>query len=119
MKTIAILYYIKSAEEKVVDSVYATKALADGERLKKNAPGWYIVEEVELITKPTQDNTPTEVERELLSLAADGMTSKETARKLNRAEATIKFQKTALMRKIGAKTITQAVAISIRNGWIK
>ncbi len=61
---------------------------------------------------------PTKRELEVLSWAAQGVSSKEMAHRSNCTTSTIKSHFTGLLRKLNAKDRTQALFIAIRQGWI-
>lgn len=52
--------------------------------------------------------------RDVLEGAANGETAKETARRRVVSEATVRAQRRELLRRIGARRITEAVAIAGR-----
>jgi DNA-binding NarL/FixJ family response regulator len=55
-------------------------------------------------------------EREVLKLIAEGQLTKQIARELGISERTVKFHTTALLRKLGADTRAQAVAVAAQRG---
>ena len=58
--------------------------------------------------------SPREVE--VLRMVAEGMTTQEIASHLSRTEVTVKWHVTNAMRKLGAASRAEAVAIAIRHG---
>jgi two-component system nitrate/nitrite response regulator NarL len=58
-------------------------------------------------------------EREILERVASGETTKEAARDLDVSEVTVKFHVSNAMRKLGAHSRAEAVAIAMTNGDIK
>jgi len=58
-------------------------------------------------------------EHQVLSLAAQGMTNKEIAYRLGISERTIQFHMNSIFNKSGTDSRTEAVALALRNGWIK
>ena len=58
----------------------------------------------------------TDREIEILRLVAKGMTTQEIAVQLHRAEVTVKWHIRNAMRKLGAVSRTEAVALAIRRG---
>jgi DNA-binding NarL/FixJ family response regulator len=57
-------------------------------------------------------------EREVLSLIAEGLSTREVARRMCYSERTIKNILQELTTRIGLRNRTQAVAWALRNGWI-
>jgi DNA-binding NarL/FixJ family response regulator len=57
-------------------------------------------------------------EREVLALIADGLSTREVARRLCWSERTIKNVLWDLTTRVGLRNRTQAVAWAVRNGWI-
>jgi len=57
-------------------------------------------------------------QRQVLTLAADGMTKDEIGRTLFIMEATVRRHMTDLREKLGARNTAHAVAIAVRRGWI-
>jgi len=60
--------------------------------------------------------TPRELE--VLGLIADGLSSKEIARRLGISEHTVKFHVNTIMSKLGARSRTEAVVVAARLGLI-
>ena len=58
-------------------------------------------------------------EREVLRLIAEGLTGKQIARALGISERTVTFHTTALLRKLGADTRAQAVALAAQRGLLE
>lgn len=56
---------------------------------------------------------------EILECAARGLTSSETGKELFVATQTVKFHRTAIIKKLCAKNITQAVAVGYERGILK
>lgn len=63
--------------------------------------------------------TLTKRQREILQLVADGETMREIALELGIAHQTTKNHMVVVLRKLGAMSSAQAVAVAIREGWIK
>jgi DNA-binding NarL/FixJ family response regulator len=60
----------------------------------------------------------TEAELAVLECAADGLTVDETAAERDRASETVKSQRRLILAKLGARSMTHAVAIALREGLI-
>jgi DNA-binding NarL/FixJ family response regulator len=58
-------------------------------------------------------------EREVLGLAAGGLSNKQIARSLGITERTVKFHVTSIFNKLGAENRAQAVAMAIQQGLVK
>ena len=63
-------------------------------------------------------STLTSRELDILLLGAEGLSNEETGKRLFLTNQTIKFHRTNLFRKLGAKNIAHAVAIGFRTGLI-
>jgi DNA-binding NarL/FixJ family response regulator len=61
---------------------------------------------------------PTAREMQVLTCASEGKTNRKIANYLGISEQTIKTHMSNVMRKLNASDRTQAVVLSIRNGWI-
>ncbi len=57
-------------------------------------------------------------EREVLTLAADGLTNKEIAYRLGISERTVQFHINSIFNKTTTNSRTEAVALALRNSWI-
>ncbi len=57
-------------------------------------------------------------ERQVLGLAAQGLTNKEIAFRLGVSERTVQFHMNSLFNKTGTQSRTEVVALALRNGWI-
>ena len=57
-------------------------------------------------------------ERDVLALVAEGLSTREIARRLCYSERTIKNILQELTTRVGLRNRTQAVAWALRNGWI-
>lgn len=62
---------------------------------------------------------PTPREQEIAQLIADGLQTAEIAAKLGRSEHTVRTHRTSMMRRMGAHTAGQLIAIGFRSGWLK
>jgi DNA-binding NarL/FixJ family response regulator len=62
--------------------------------------------------------TPTPRERDVLELAALGLTNRAIAARLGLSEHTVKFHLASVYGKLGARGRTQAVRRALRRGWI-
>lgn len=58
-------------------------------------------------------------EHEVLCLAAEGLTNKEIAYRLGISERTVQFHINSIFNKTTSSSRTEAVAIALRNRWIK
>jgi serine/threonine-protein kinase len=58
-------------------------------------------------------------EFEVLALAAQGLTNKEIAYRLGLSERTVQFHMNSVFNKSGTNSRTEAVALALRNGWLK
>jgi DNA-binding CsgD family transcriptional regulator len=61
----------------------------------------------------------TDVEREILVDAAAGLTMSESAAKRDKGIETVKSQRRHILTKLGARNITHAVSIAVRDGLIE
>jgi len=57
-------------------------------------------------------------ERQVLGLAAEGLTNKEIAYRLGLSERTIQFHMNSIFNKTTTQSRTQAVALALRSGWL-
>ncbi|MCB9134854.1 MAG: response regulator transcription factor [Anaerolineales bacterium] len=57
-------------------------------------------------------------EYEVLTLAAQGLTNKEIAYRLNLSERTVQFHLNGVFNKTGTNSRTEAVALALRNRWL-
>ena len=57
-------------------------------------------------------------ERQVIGHISHGLTTKEIAAALGVAEPTVKFHVTNLLRKLGAKSRSEAIAIALTRGWM-
>jgi DNA-binding NarL/FixJ family response regulator len=62
--------------------------------------------------------SPTARERDVLALAALGLTNRSIAERLGISDHTVKFHLASAYAKLGARSRTQAVRRAIRRGWI-
>lgn len=69
--------------------------------------------------KSTLDNPLTVREKDCLCWAADGKTAFQIASKLYISESTVKFHFKNIMKKLGARNTSQALAIAILKGFIR
>lgn len=58
-------------------------------------------------------------EREVLQLAANDRSAQATAEELGIAVWTVRSHRDNVLRSLGCHTTTGAVAIAMRNGWVK
>ena len=66
----------------------------------------------------TSDHPFSPREREVLTLAAEGLTNKEIAYRLGISERTVQFHINSIFNKTTTNSRTEAVALALRNGWI-
>ncbi len=71
-----------------------------------------------LVDPPELRTALTERERDVLSLMADGLSTREVARRMAYSERTIKNILQDLTTRLHLRNRTQAVAYALRNGWI-
>jgi DNA-binding NarL/FixJ family response regulator len=71
---------------------------------------------IELSPPPNHHLSPREME--VLSLAARGLTNKEIAYRLGISDRTVQFHMNSIFNKTGTNSRTEAVALSMRNGWL-
>ena len=62
---------------------------------------------------------PPAIELKVLRLAAEGASSEETARRLRKASETVKSQRRAIIAKLRARNIINAVAIGYQRGLLR
>ena len=55
-------------------------------------------------------------EQEVLQLAAEGLSIRETAGRLHLSPQTVKFHRTSVIQKMGVRNITHAVALAYQHG---
>ena len=58
-------------------------------------------------------------ERQVLELAALGLTNKEIAYRLGISERTVQFHLNSVFNKTGTSSRTEAVSLAMQNGWIQ
>jgi NarL family two-component system response regulator YdfI len=58
-------------------------------------------------------------EHEVLTLTAEGLTNKEIAYRLGISDRTVQFHINSIFNKTTTNSRTEAVALALRNGWIK
>ena len=68
---------------------------------------------------PPSDHPFSPRELEVLELAAQGLTNKEIAYRLGISERTVQFHINSIFNKTTTSSRTEAVALALRNGWIK
>lgn len=65
------------------------------------------------------DESLTEIRENILRLSANGLTIKEISENLNLSEAAIKYHRTIICQKLSAANIVQAIARSIKMGYLR
>ena len=68
--------------------------------------------------RPAHSLMPTPRQLEVARLISEGYTDPEISRWLHITEATAKTHTSALLRRCGARTRAQAVAVCIHEGWL-
>lgn len=71
-----------------------------------------------LVRLPVPWERPTPRQLEVLALTAEGMTVPEIAVRMKITEETVKTMRKGFLRRTGAKTSAQAVAMAFREAWI-
>ena len=69
--------------------------------------------------KLSENDPLTDIEKQILTYASRGYSSREIAENMDQNENTIKTHFRAIMKKLNAKDRTNAVVIAIREGWIE
>jgi RNA polymerase sigma factor (sigma-70 family) len=69
--------------------------------------------------EPTEERPLTAKELKVLRLAAEGASSDETAKRLQKARETVKSQRRAIIAKLRARNIINAVAIAYQRGLLR
>lgn len=67
---------------------------------------------------PTETNSLTPRESEVLELLAEGLSNRQIAARLGISDHTAKFHVNAILNKLGAETRTEAVVLAARSGWL-
>ena len=99
------------------DLVSAVHRVARGESLIDPAVTAQLVER---IRNPHHDRDPrlaalTELERTILDLVAEGLTNRQIAVRVNRAEKTVKNYMSSILMKLGMTRRTEAAVFSVRS----
>ena len=68
--------------------------------------------------QPTQDHPFSPREREVLTLAAQGLTNKEIAYRLGISDRTVQFHMNSVFNKTGTFSRTEAATLALQRGWI-
>ncbi|HNB54071.1 MAG TPA: response regulator transcription factor [Anaerolineales bacterium] len=68
--------------------------------------------------QPTTKHPLSPREHEVLTLAAQGLTNKEIAYRLNLSERTVQFHLNGVFNKTGTNSRTEATAWALRKGWL-
>ncbi len=68
--------------------------------------------------QPTTKHPLSPREHEVLTLAAQGLTNKEIAYRLNLSERTVQFHLNGVFNKSGTNSRTEATAWALRKGWL-
>jgi DNA-binding CsgD family transcriptional regulator len=72
-----------------------------------------------VVSRPPAHTIVTEVEREILTDAAAGLTMFESATKRQKGIETVKSQRRHILTKLDARNMTHAVSIAVRDGLIE
>lgn len=67
---------------------------------------------------PTRDAPFSPREREVLTLAAQGLTNKEIAYRLGISDRTVQFHMNSVFNKTGTSSRTEAATVALQRGWI-
>jgi DNA-binding NarL/FixJ family response regulator len=86
----------------------ARQALAEAEDLSDSLSA----------AQPTKDHPFSPREREVLTLAAQGLTNKEIAYRLGVSDRTVQFHINSVFNKTGADSRTEAAILALQRGWI-
>lgn len=113
----ALAYVVKSAAfRELVDAIHA---LASGRGYLSPAVAHHVVDAVgDREHRRSPIATLTEREREVLTLIAEGLSSKEIAVQLGHAPKTAEAHRASLMRKLGVHKTSSLVRIAIRDGLV-
>jgi len=112
------------AQRHAADRIKRGKAVATLVRLGwrppplSNAQAARLLEDIARVDLHGQNVELAPTERRVLQLVADGAGEDRAAEILGRSPETIKTQTKRIRLKLGARTITQAVAIAMRKGLI-
>lgn len=68
--------------------------------------------------QPTEDHPFSPREREVLTLAAQGLTNKEIAYRLGVSDRTVQFHMNSVFNKTGTSSRTEAATFALQRGWI-
>jgi DNA-binding NarL/FixJ family response regulator len=98
------------------DLVSAVHRVARGESLIDPAVTGQLLER---LRHPSQDQDPrlaalTELERTILDLVAEGLTNRQIAVRVNRAEKTVKNYMSSILMKLGMTRRTEAAVFAVR-----
>ena len=69
-------------------------------------------------TQPPTKHPLSPREHEVLTLAAQGLTNKEIAYRLNLSERTVQFHLNGVFNKTGTNSRTEATSFALRKGWL-
>ena len=119
-KALATLMEQAQAYERALPhSNYAARAVAAAlTRLAQQAQNEAVSLADSLQPKTTSGHPFSPREREVLTLAADGLTNKEIAYRLGISERTVQFHINSIFNKTTTNSRTEAVAVALRNGWL-
>jgi DNA-binding CsgD family transcriptional regulator len=93
-------------------------ALTPEHQARVDAIGVGSIRRQQQIAAERESGTPTQREREVLSLGAEGLTADEIAAVLFITVGVVRDHQKNLRRKCGARNMAHAVAIGLRRRWI-
>jgi DNA-binding NarL/FixJ family response regulator len=96
----------------------ARAAVAALARLARQAQSEAVSLADSLQIPPTVEHPFSPREREVLTLAAGGLTNKEIAYRLGISERTVQFHINSVFNKTATNSRTEVVVLALRNGWI-
>jgi DNA-binding NarL/FixJ family response regulator len=108
-------YLLKDCEFEELE--FAVRKAAEGEYYVAGQAGKDLVNEFikPVLSKQKPGGIMTQRERELARLLADGYSTKEAAQVLNISTKTAESHRTSIMKKLGARNVTDIVKYCIRN----
>jgi len=71
------------------------------------------------VTPPAAEHPFSPRERQVLTLAAEGLTNREIAYRLGISDRTVQFHMNSVFNKTGASSRTEAATLALRQGWIE
>ncbi len=77
----------------------------------------WMAEQSEMLERVKRE--PTQMQRRLLQMLADGKSGKQIAMEMGIHEQTLRTHFSRMRSRIGVETMYQVVAVSVKKGWIK